>query len=153
MIPPMPTSLRRRAASPLRMPWILPALVAAGVGWACPGCGPRTFPITGAVTFDGEPVAAGTIVFEPADGRGPTAGGIVAAGRYEVAAPTPGKKRVRIFATRSTGRMVPADPVPNSPLVEETEPYIPDTYNARTTLECSVLEQGPNVCDFHLKSR
>lgn len=143
----MPDTGLRRSPSSRRPWWLL-------VAWLplCLGCGPRTFPISGTVSFDGEPLTAGTITFEPADGRGPTAGGEIAAGRYEVAAPTAGDKRVRIFATRPTGRRIPAEPFPGSPLVEEIEPFIPDVYNARTTLGCSVATGGPTVCDFHMKS-
>jgi glycine/D-amino acid oxidase-like deaminating enzyme len=149
-MPTMHTADLHPAASPLGLPWLLAASALLGSG--CLGCGSRGFPVSGAVSFDGQPVAEGTIVFEPADGRGPTAGGAVAAGRYEVFAATPGEKRVRIFATRSTGRTLPTDPVPDAPLVEEIEAYIPDIYNACTTLACSVAERGPTVCDFHLKS-
>jgi hypothetical protein len=42
------------------------------------GCGgPPQARVRGRVTLDGEPLAHGTIAFLPADGKGPTAGGIV----------------------------------------------------------------------------
>ena len=50
----------------------------------------------GRVTLDGEPLAHGTIAFLPADGKGPTAGGLVTAGGYEVRGMAPGLKLIRV---------------------------------------------------------
>jgi hypothetical protein len=50
----------------------------------------------GHVSVDGEPLAHGTIAFLPADGKGPTAGGIVKDGQYEVRGMAPGRKIVRV---------------------------------------------------------
>lgn len=64
------------------------------------GCGRsiETASISGRVTFDGQPVANGTIAFLPVDGKGPTAGAVIANGAYAVAKLTPGPKLVRIEA-------------------------------------------------------
>ena len=99
----------------------------------------------------------GTICFEPADRKGPTTGGEITDGKYRLvgdAAPLPGKKMVRISASRKTGRKTPAGPpsAPNSVMADLYEQYIPDIYNSRTTLNCEVVAQGPNKLDFHLKS-
>lgn len=123
---------------------------------ACHGCKERGCPITGEVTFDGKPVAEGTIVFEPADGQGVTTGGKITDGKYSLvdnAAPMPGKKQVRINAARKTGRRIPAGPpAPPSMMIDEIVRYIPDKYNKRTTLACEVTHDGPCQIDFHLKS-
>lgn len=121
----------------------------------CSGCGDRRCAIDGEVTFDGKPIEAGTITFEPADGQGPTTGGTITDGRYALAgnaAPLPGKKKVRISAARKTGRRVPAGPPsPAGTMVEEIIRYIPKIYNQQTTLVCDVSPTGPHTIDFHLK--
>src|SRR5215472_8383521 len=85
--------------------------------WACAvaltasGCGSGKVPVNGSVLFAGKPVEEGMIAFEPADGKGPTTGGKIEEGRYELvgeAGAMPGQKIVRIVALRKTGRMVPA---------------------------------------------
>ena len=71
------------------------------------GCNTGRFPVSGEVTFNGKPIPEGTISFEPADRQGPTTGGKIADGKYRLdgnSAPLPGKKTVRIFAARKTGR-------------------------------------------------
>lgn len=77
-----------------RRAWL--ALVATALA-ATAGCGgPPQALARGRVTLDGQPLAHGTIAFLPADGKGPTAGGLVAAGSYEVRGMAPGLKLVRI---------------------------------------------------------
>ena len=41
--------------------------------------------VQGSVTFDGQPVGQGSIVFEPSDGVGPVSGGSIEQGRYRLA--------------------------------------------------------------------
>ena len=122
----------------------------------CLGCNSGRCTVEGKITFDGVPVEQGTIAFEPADGQGPTTGGRITAGSYQFtgnAAPLPGKKLVRIYAGRKTGRKIPAGtPAPPGTMVEEIKQYIPDIYNTRSTLTCEVLRQNPNRIDFNLKS-
>ena len=60
-----------------RVAMLLTALVVLAT---CLGCGNGRFPIQGEVTFDGKAVEDGTISFEPADGKGSTTGGKIAAG-------------------------------------------------------------------------
>jgi hypothetical protein len=122
------------------------------------GCGSNRIPIGGAVTFDGKPVAEGSISFEPVDGQGPSTGGKIADGRYELmgeAAPIPGKKTVRIVAVRKTGRKVLRGTLasPTPVLVDEIERFIPDIYNAQTTLTCDVSRDGTKEIDFNLKPK
>ena len=117
----------------------------------CVGCHRGPSPLGGEVTFDGKPVDEGTISFEPADGKGTATGGKIAAGKYELtgnAAPLPGKKIVRIFAVRKTGRVV-TDRMTGT--VDEVKPYIPDIYNSRSTLSCEVLSDGSHQIDFNLR--
>lgn len=121
------------------------------------GCGGRQISVSGAVTFDGRPVEDGTLVFEPADGKGPTMGGRIEGGRYEVtgqAGVLPGKKIVRIRAVRKTGRRVPAGPpTPPGTMVDQVERYIPAIYNSESQLTVQLAPDCANQHDFHLKGR
>jgi hypothetical protein len=121
------------------------------------GCGANRIPIGGAVTFNGKPVPEGSISFEPADGIGPTTGGAVKAGKYELigdAAPLPGKKKVRITGVYKTGRQIVAGP-PFAPgtMVDEVGGNLPDTYGNQSTLTCEVSRDGSKQIDFNLKSQ
>jgi hypothetical protein len=60
------------------------------------GCGENGIKITGNATLDREPVESGSIAFIPDDGKGPTVGGGVEAGKFTVTGLTPGKKRVQL---------------------------------------------------------
>lgn len=127
-------------------------LLACACGVVVLGCGRGGSPVSGEVSFDDTPVENGTISFVPADGKGPTFGGVIEAGRYAVVAPTPGSKIVRVSAVRPTGRKLPPDPlVGETAPVDEIAPYIPEQYNDSSTLTCDVVA-GPNSFDFHLKS-
>ena len=129
------------------------AMIAIAI--SCPGCGSGRVPIQGEVTFDGKPLEAGTISLEPADGNGPATGGEIVAGKYQltgVAAPLPGRKLVRISAVRKTGRKVRDGFSPTGAMLDEIERYLPDIYNARSTLSCDVADNGSKQIDFHLRS-
>jgi hypothetical protein len=118
----------------------------------CSGCHHGQCPVSGEVTFGGKPVEDGTISFEPADGQGSTTGGKIMAGKYEItgdAAPWPGKKIVRIFGVQKTGRRVAGF---GGVMADEVVPYIPDIYNARSTLTCELVAGGSSQIDFNLKS-
>jgi hypothetical protein len=129
------------------------------VGWlaSCAGCGSGRVTVEGDVTFDGQPVPEGTIVFEPADRLGPTTGARIENGSYRLAgeaAAVPGKKLIRISAVRKTGRQIEAgSPSPPGTMVDEIESYIPAVYNDQSTLECEVTPGGVNRHDFPLKSQ
>ena len=122
----------------------------------CAGCGSDLVTVEGKVTFDGQPVEKGSIVLEPADGQGSTAGGEIKDGEYVLSgdsAVQPGKKIVRITAVRKTGRKLEAGPPsPPGTIVEEVERYIPPQYNRQSTLTCEVTAGGTNEHDFPLKS-
>lgn len=121
----------------------------------CPACSNGRVPVQGEVTFNGKAVDDGTISFEPVDGNGPTAGGKIMAGKYELtgdSALVPGKKTVRIFAVRKTGHKVANQFAPKGTMIDDIEPYVPDIYNGRSRLTYEVVPPGPNVADFHLKS-
>src|SRR5689334_24967099 len=88
-----------------------------GLAWAVvvlvSGCGDGRVRVKGTVLFEGKPVEQGIISFEPADGVGPTTGGSVTDGSYDLtdnARATTGEKIVRIYASRKSGKKIPAGP-------------------------------------------
>lgn len=122
------------------------------------GCSQKRIPIYGLVSFDDKPVGEGSISLEPADGQGPTTGGKIVDGKYELtgdAAPLPGKMKVRITGMRKTGKKIRgASLASTTPIViDEVEHYIPTVYNKQTTLVCDVSREGPRQIDFKLNSK
>jgi len=121
----------------------------------CAGCdsGPKTVPVAGEVTFDGQPVQKGSILFIPVDETpGRSTGASITDGRYSISKEggplAGGTYAVRIFAMRKSGKKI-ADPMSLSgELTEIEENYIPAAYNSRTTLKL-VISESP--LDFRLE--
>ncbi|MEA1952433.1 MAG: hypothetical protein U9N87_13720 [Planctomycetota bacterium] len=110
------------------------------------------------VSFDGQPISEGSIVFDAANGRGQAAGGKIVDGKYKFsadAATFAGEKIVRVKAVRKTGRQVEAGPpAPPGTMVEEIVKYLPKIYDSRQSpLRCEVLASKTNQHNFELKSR
>jgi hypothetical protein len=120
-----------------------------------PGC-ERRISLNGDVSLDGNPIQTGTILFDSVDGQGPTVGGQIEDGKYQVvgdAAYLVGKKTVRISALHKTGRQIASGPPsPPGTMVDEIKPYIPAIYNVKSGLSCEVADQKENRFDFHLLS-
>ena len=125
----------------------------------CVGCDSGLVHVEGTVTLNDQPVDNGVIVFEPADGAGPTDGGKLEQGKYRLtgeAGVMPGKKKiVRITATRKTGRKHDASMrgAAQRAWVDELEQYIPAVYNDDSTLTCEVVAGKVNEHNFELKSQ
>ncbi len=121
------------------------------------GCGGSMTTVQGKVTFEGQPVESGTIVFEAADRAGATAGGKIEQGTYQFIGPktiSPGDKIVRITAVRKTGRQIDSGPpFPAGTMVDELERYIPAIYNRSSTLRAKVVAGETNQHDFELHSQ
>jgi hypothetical protein len=117
------------------------------------GCGSGQATVEGKVTFEGQPVEQGTIVFEPADGTGAVAGGKIENGKYRLGTEeqlTPGNKIVRILAMRTTGKKIPAGPpAADDVMIDEVQQYIPSHYNVQSTLTVQVAA-GKGTHDFEL---
>jgi len=115
----------------------------------CAGCSsePHTYPVSGSVSYQNEAVIEGTIIFASADGAGPTAVARIENGRYEILT-TAGEKRVRITATKETGRMLTGAMEQKYP---ETVDIIPPKYNTATTLVRNVDPDGDLIVDFLLE--
>jgi len=116
---------------------------------ALAGCGPggpRTVPVSGSVTFAGQPVADGEIAFRSADGVTASWAGPIVAGRYALNS-TVGPKRVEIIAVRPKRGAKPK--ASGEGVINEM--YIPDRYNLESELAAEVTESGPNEFDFRLE--
>jgi len=119
------------------------------------GCGSSNqVSVQGRVTFDGQPVGPGSIVFLPdAGAESPKVAAAIEDGKYQIGperGATPGSYRVEISWSKKTGRQIPsADP---GMMMDEMQEAIPPQYNTQTTLR-QELKPGPNVHDFDLKSK
>jgi hypothetical protein len=121
----------------------LTLLSAVGLALGCGGGGPKEYPVTGTVTFDGQPVEQGEIIFFPSDMGKPYASAIVS-GKFECRVPV-GEHRVEITATRES-------PTPASDGLPNYESYIPAEYNTESTLTASVADGGDNTFTFELQA-
>ena len=63
------------------------------------GCKPSTV-ANGRVTYEGQAVRKGSILFQPADGHGASCGGPIIDGRYQLEV-TPGEKTVEIIGVKT----------------------------------------------------
>ena len=99
---------------------------------------------TGRVTFDGKPVATGAVTFQPRESGPAPQGAQIIGGQFRIRT-LPGRYRVEIVA----GRPEPGG-VEITPGMPRLEQYIPERYNAASTLEVDVVERGPNDFTFDL---
>jgi hypothetical protein len=127
------------------------------------GCGGKSVEraaVQGHVTYRGQPIQDGTILFSPtgrAKGeRLEPAGSKIVNGEYHLdgkMGPMVGAQRVEIQAYRKTGRKIP-DMLgdvskPDRPLVDEVIPILPATFNVESTLTADIAP-GENTKDFEL---
>ena len=117
------------------------------------GCGSKrpAASVSGAVKYGGAAVEVGSIRFDPVDANdAKPVGTVIKDGKYEVpvdAGLVEGAYFVAIYATRETGKMVaPVERLNNAPSTpsKEVVQYIPETYNANTSLKAT-LKAGANT--------
>lgn len=126
------------------------ALTTLFVGCGGGETGPKTYHVTGKVTFDGEPVETGRIQFRSA-GAGKAFSGEIKNGEYSLDAEA-GEMTVSIEASRIIpGKFDTSNPDEDPQPVGEM--YIPEKYNSRTELSASVKEGGDNTIPFDLTSK
>lgn len=130
------------AVSTLRtiLPLALLALFVAGCGRS-----DGRYPVTGSVTFGGQPVESGEIIFRATDGAKASDAGKIVDGRYTLRA-SEGKKRVEITAMREVKTVQAASGEP--PVSFQS--FIPAKYNQKSELTVEVTAGGPNTHDFQL---
>lgn len=129
------------------------------------GCGAKSGPqrssVKGKISFDGQPVASGSIIFLPAQGvTGPSSGAEIRDGAYEIpeaSGPVLGAHRVEITATRTEGTETVAGVdgatggASGGGSIPKVTMYIPPQYNQNSILEAEI-KSGANTFDFELKS-
>jgi len=114
------------------------------------GCGTKPPVVEGSVTLDGVPITAGAIRLVPADGKGPTAGGGITAGRYRVETAA-GPKKVWInFAQKDGTKVLDPEAMGSGRMIDRYVESVPGRYNTETELEIT-LKPGLNTHDFTLK--
>jgi hypothetical protein len=112
----------------------------------CAPKGPKTYPVAGEVTFDGQPVAEGEIIFRAADGAQGSWAAKITGGSYALES-TAGAKRVEITAHRQ----IEVAPSASGEGGINYEMYIPEKYNEKSDLTREVTPAGPNKFDFPLE--
>lgn len=117
------------------------------VALALAGCsGLKTFPVSGTVTFNGQPVPQGTINFLDPDGLVAPVSGSIVNGEYRVRVGA-GRKKVEVYAHREK----PGQQDVKVMGLRAREAYIPPRYNALSELNCVVTPEGLNRFHFDLK--
>ena len=112
----------------------------------CLGCGkagPVMYPVSGNVTWNKTPLAAGYINFEPLNASQTASGGPIVNGSYSAKA-SAGKNRVTILATRATTT------VDSQMGAAPREQYLPARYNTESKLEAEISASSKNQFDFEL---
>jgi hypothetical protein len=153
--------LRRRSSACLRSPWpfsrrarglVLLFAIVTGCG---SGDGLKRQAISGTVTLDGEAIARGAILFEPAtDESGTAVGATIRQGSFTIArqdGPVPGEYLVRIYA--SSGVQAPPGKGQTERTPRAMVERLPPRYNTRTELTASVRDRSPNRYNFALDSQ
>jgi len=142
-------------AKPAKSGWLVGLLFVALL--VSPGCSDGKVVVRGAVNVDGQPIEEGSISLEPADGQGPTTGGLIKGGKYELtgnAAVTPGDKIVRIVGLRKTGKMIEAGPpAPKGTLIAQMVQCVPGHFNDQSRLRMDVTPGKANTHNFELDSK
>lgn len=118
------------------------ALVATGCGKS----GPKTYDVTGTVTYDGQPLDSGSIAFTPADTTMRGGQVEITAGKYTIQLPA-GEMTVKIYAERPSG---PYDEVMGG---TPSEQYLHANYNDNTKLGATITPESGQVHDFKLNKQ
>lgn len=125
------------------MPKILRNICLGAMLLVALGCrGKETYPVSGKVSFNGEAVTNGQIIFAPADKKTAPSAGRIENGEYQLQA-TSGAMRVEIRAARVV-RNVPGA------LGPEYQDYIPPAFNSDSKLTANVEPTENNRFDFNL---
>ena len=117
------------------------------------GCdqGPPVGTITGAVTFDGQPVKDGHVLFTPADGMGQTGGAAIHEGKFQAEKVPVGKMKVELHGNKVVGKRKSYD-TPESPWEDDVAELLPTKYNSKSDLTLEVKKGNQDV-KYDLKSK
>ena len=149
--------MRHRLRLAIRTVGLIPGVLACGGGCGGePSDGLPRRAVFGSVNFAGNPVASGSIAFDP-DGDGNaqavSGGAMIRDGSYSIdraSGLTPGTYRVSI---RSAGESTPlSSEAPGAPPRKAPRDLIPDKFNSKSTLKVELKEGGTSRFDFDLKN-
>jgi hypothetical protein len=120
----------------------------------CGGSGLETVPVTGTVTYNGQPLADAAVAFQPADGRAAT--GITdASGKFTLTTLEDGDGAIvgehTVTVSPGAGQTA-AMPGVDAPVGATQKSAIPDRYSnpGMSGLKASVTADGPNDFTFDL---
>lgn len=131
-----------------RIPFLFPAVCVASLLAGCGPSGPTTYPVSGTVTLDGEPLPEGRIAFRDTNGEIPSAGGEIVDGEFSFES-QPGTMSVAITSRRAIpGKFDSPAPGEKVPV---TEQIVPARYNTTSELTEEVVA-GNNEFHFELTS-
>ena len=139
----------------MRNPARLGILICAGSAFlltSCGGGGGDTLgrlPVSGTVTYKGQPLAQGSIEFFPAQGVKTQGGAVIHNGKYSIPAEkglAPGTYGIKISSTEG-GSSGSTDEMPGDP--KPTKELVPEKFNAKSTLKREI-SKGKTVIDFNL---
>jgi hypothetical protein len=127
----------------------VPVLALSAVIAGCGPSGPATYPVSGTVTFNGQPIPDehnGYITFVHEDKSIGAQSAQIIGGKYNLRAQE-GKQTVQIWASRFVG--------PRNEVMGLTpkEQYIPTKYNAATELTAEIKPIDDNKYDFQLEDK
>lgn len=123
-----------------RMPLIVIACLAISIA-GCDSKGDK-FEIQGRVTFQGEPITEGKLLFLPVDQSRPQAVATISDGEYVTAEPggvSVGRYKVQVFGYRKTGKVQDLGGLLGEQ--EEQEQYIPVEFNRETKLTVEISSE------------
>lgn len=111
------------------------------------GCGdgkPPKYSLSGTVTFNGQPIPDGSIMFQATDKRTAPDTALIVDGKYTLKLPA-GEKLVMVEASKFVG------PEDKTMGVRPRDQYIPHKYNIESKLTMEVKPQDGNVYDLPLR--
>jgi len=126
------------------------------------GCGGSSTTVEGQVSFDGNPIEKGFISFRPVDGKGPSFGGPIVGGRYNVEENVrTGEKRVSITAineskmarSRAAADQMIADAKARGESIEKATNVDLIPHDAEGNNQVVTVEAGANTINFELTSK
>lgn len=133
---------------------IVPLICVLGCG-SDDGLGRRA--ISGVVTFDGQPLADGSISFEPVEKSTTSSGAMIVAGKYSVTKEQglpPGKYRVVVNAIKpGTGMTLPEGKFPGEEVGTPQQELIPADWNLNSKNFIEVTESGSTEFSHDIKSK
>jgi hypothetical protein len=132
--------------------WLVPLLSALLFGLGCSDPHDGRVAVSGTVTFHGQPLDQGIIMFMPASGDLPTqASVLITNGQYHIPAAQglrPGRYKVSISSGDGRTPAVPSDAPPGPSGNFSSQQRIPEAFNVKSTLEAEVKKGGPNRFDY-----